>query len=110
MSTPHIDAQVGEIAESILLPGDPLRAKYIAEHYLTDVKQFNHTRNILGYTGKYNGKAISVMGTGMGVPSIGIYSYELIRFYNCKKLIRVGTAGSLQPNLRIGDIVLGMGA
>ena len=110
MSTPHIDAQVGEIAESILLPGDPLRAKYIAENYLTDVKQFNHTRNMLGYTGKYNGKPISVMGTGMGVPSIGIYSYELIRFYNCKKLIRVGTAGSLQPNLRIGDIVLGMGA
>ena len=110
MPTPHIDAQVGEIAESILLPGDPLRAKFIAENYLTDVKQFNRTRNMLGFTGTYNGKPVSVMGTGMGVPSIGIYSYELIKFYGCKKLIRVGTAGSLQPNLNPGDIVLAQGA
>lgn len=110
MSTPHIDAAPGEIAESILLPGDPLRAKYIAEHYLDDPKQFNHTRNILGYTGTYKGKPVSVMGTGMGVPSMGIYSYELIRFYGCKRLIRVGTAGAMQPNLHIGDIVLAQGA
>ncbi|MBQ0146252.1 MAG: purine-nucleoside phosphorylase [Lachnospiraceae bacterium] len=110
MPTPHIDAVNGEIAECILLTGDPLRAKFIAETYMSDVKQFNHTRNMLGYTGTYDGKPISVMGTGMGVPSIGIYSYELIKFYGCKKLVRVGTAGSMQPNLHIGDIVLAQGA
>ena len=91
--TPHIAAQAGEIAETILLPGDPLRAKYIADNFLTDVKQFNATRNMFGYTGSYKGKRVSVMGTGMGCPSIGIYSYELIHFYGCKNLIRVGTAG-----------------
>lgn len=82
--TPHIGAQAGEIAETILLPGDPLRAKYIAENFLTDVKQFNGVRNMFGYTGFYKGKRVSVMGTGMGCPSIGIYSYELIHFYGCK--------------------------
>ena len=78
--TPHIGAKQGEIAETILLPGDPLRAKYIAEHFLTDAKQFNTTRNMYGYTGYYQGKRVSVMGTGMGCPSMGIYSYELIQF------------------------------
>ena len=84
--TPHIGAKQGEIAETILLPGDPLRAKYIAEHFLTDAKQFNTTRNMYGYTGYYQGKRVTVMGTGMGCPSMGIYSYELIHFYGCKNL------------------------
>lgn len=108
--TPHIGAKQGEIAETILLPGDPLRAKYIAEHFLTDVKQFNTTRNMFGYTGTYNGKRVSVMGTGMGCPSMGIYSYELIHFYGCKNLIRIGTAGALQEEVKIRDMVFGMGA
>ena len=108
--TPHIGAQVGEIAETILLPGDPLRAKFIADNFLTDVKQFNATRNMFGYTGYYNGKRVSVMGTGMGCPSMGIYSYELIHFYGCKNLIRIGTAGAMQPKVKVRDIVIGMGA
>ena len=108
--TPHIGAQVGEIAETILLPGDPLRAKYIADNFLTDVKQFNATRNMFGYTGYYKGKRISVMGTGMGCPSMGIYSYELIHGYGCKNLIRVGTAGSMQEHVKVRDIVIAMGA
>ena len=108
--TPHIAAQAGEIAETILLPGDPLRAKYIADNFLTDVKQFNATRNMFGYTGSYKGKCVSVMGTGMGCPSIGIYSYELIHFYGCKNLIRVGTAGALRPEVKVRDMVFGMGA
>ena len=102
--TPHIGAQAGEIAETILLPGDPLRAKYIADNFLTDVKQFNGVRNMFGYTGYYKGKRVSVMGTGMGCPSIGIYSYELIHFYGCKNLIRVGTAGALQENVKIREL------
>ena len=108
--TPHIGAKQGEIAETILLPGDPLRAKYIADNFLTDAKSFNSTRNMLGFTGIYKGKRVSVMGTGMGCPSIGIYSYELIHFYGCKNLIRVGTAGALRPEVKVRDIVFGMGA
>lgn len=108
--TPHIGAKLGEIAETVLLPGDPLRAQFIAEHFLTDVKQFNATRNMLGFTGNYKGKRVSVMGTGMGCPSIGIYSYELIHFYGCKNLIRVGTAGALRPEVKVRDLVIGMGA
>lgn len=108
--TPHIGAQVGDIAETILLPGDPLRAKYIAENFLTDVKQFNTVRNIFGYTGYYNGKRVSVMGTGMGCPSMGIYSYELIHGYGCKNLIRIGTAGAIQPKVKIRDLVFAMGS
>ncbi len=108
--TPHIEALEGEIAETILLPGDPLRAKFIADNFLTDVKQFNSTRNMLGFTGFYNGKRVSVMGTGMGCPSIGIYSYELIHFYGVKNLIRVGTAGALSPKCKVRDMVIGMGA
>ncbi len=108
--TPHIGAQVGDIAESILLPGDPLRAKFIAETFLDEAKQFNSTRNMFGYTGFYNGKRVSVMGTGMGCPSIGIYSHELIHEYGVKKLIRVGTAGAMQEKVHIRDIVFAMGA
>ncbi len=108
--TPHIGAKQGEIAETILLPGDPLRAKYIADNFLTDAKSFNSTRNMLGFTGIYKGKRVSVMRTGMGCPSIGIYSYELIHFYGCKNLIRVGTAGALRPEVKVRDIVFGMGA
>ena len=108
--TPHIGAGKGEIAESILLPGDPLRAKYIADNFLTDARLFNETRGMLGFTGMYKGKRVSVMGTGMGCPSMGIYSYELIHFYGVKNLIRVGTAGALRPEVKLRDIVFGMGA
>jgi purine-nucleoside phosphorylase len=110
MPTPHIEAQLGEIAETILLPGDPLRAKYIAENFLTDYVQFNKVRNMFGYTGYYDGKKVSVMGTGMGMPSMGIYAYELIKFYGVKRLIRVGSAGSIQPHIKIKDIVIAQGA
>lgn len=108
--TPHIGAKAGEIAETILLPGDPLRARFIAENFLTDVTQFNATRNMFGYTGYYKGKRVSVMGTGMGCPSMGIYSYELIHFYGIKNLIRVGTAGAMRPEVKVRDMVFGMGA
>ena len=110
MSTPHNSANPGDIAESILLPGDPLRAKVIAETFLSDIVCFNSVRNMLGYTGTYKGKPVSVMGTGMGMPSIGIYSYELIHFYGVKNLIRVGSCGSIAKNVRIGDIVMAQGA
>ena len=108
--TPHIQAQVGEIAETILLPGDPLRAKFIADTYLENVKQFNATRNMFGFTGTYKGRLVSVMGTGMGCPSMGIYSYELIHIYGCKNLIRIGTAGTMQPEVHVKEMVFGMGA
>ena len=108
--TPHIEAREGEIARTILLPGDPLRAKYIADNFMEGVKQFNGTRNMLGYTGTYQGRPVSVMGTGMGCPSIGIYSYELIHFYGCKNLIRVGTAGALLESVHVRDLVFAMGA
>jgi purine-nucleoside phosphorylase len=109
--TPHIQASnAGEIAEDILLPGDPLRARFIAETYFSDVVQFNSIRNALGYTGSYRGKKISVLGTGMGMPSIGIYSYELIHFYGVKNLIRVGSCGAFQEDLKLYDIIMGMSA
>ena len=108
--TPHNEAKVGDIAETILLPGDPLRAKHIAETFLEDAVCYNTVRGMLGYTGYYKGKRVSVQGTGMGIPSIAIYSYELIHFYGCKKLIRVGTCGAISKSLEIGDIVMGMGA
>lgn len=110
MATPHNTANMGDIAETVLLPGDPLRAKYIAETYLEDVLQFNAVRNMFGYTGTYNGKRISVMGTGMGCASIGIYSYELIHFYGVKDLIRIGSCGAIQEHVKLGDIVMAMGA
>ncbi len=109
--TPHIGATNKEdIAETILLPGDPLRAKFIAETFLKDVTTFNTVRNAFGYTGTYNGKRISVLGTGMGMPSMGIYSYELIHFYGVKNLIRIGSAGSFREDVKIRDIVFGMSA
>jgi len=109
--TPHIKAdKTDKIAETVLLPGDPLRAKFIAEKYLDNPIQFNEIRNILGYTGTYKGKKVSVMGTGMGMPSIGIYSYELIHFYEVKNLIRIGSCGSLREDVRIRDIVIGISA
>lgn len=109
--TPHINVtDKNLIAETILLPGDPLRAKFIAENYLENPVQFNTVRNMYGYTGTYKGKRISVMGTGMGMPSIGIYSYELIHFYGVKNLIRIGSCGSFQESVKVRDIVIGMGA
>lgn len=110
MTTPHNSAKMGDIAETILLPGDPLRAKFIAETFLEDVVEFNAVRNMLGYTGTYKGKRVSVMGTGMGVPSIGIYSYELIHFFGVKNLIRVGSCGGFTEDLKLYDIIFAMGA
>ncbi len=110
MST-HINAaNKGEIASSILLPGDPLRAKYIAENYLDQPVCFNEVRSMLGYTGRYKGVPVSVMGTGMGMPSMGIYSWELMKDYDVENLIRVGTAGTFFEDIKIGDIVLGISA
>ena len=110
MATPHNAAEKGDIAKVVLMPGDPLRAKFIAETYLTDVKCFNTVRNMFGYTGKYNGKEISVMGGGMGIPSIGIYSYELFNFYDVDCIIRIGSAGGFADDLHLRDLVIGMGA
>ncbi len=106
----HIEAKKGEIAETILLPGDPLRARWIAETFFENPVCFNTVRNMLGFTGKYNGKRVSVMGTGMGVPSISIYAHELINAYGVKNLIRVGSAGSYQNDIKIRDVVLAMAA
>lgn len=106
----HIGAQKGEIAETVLLPGDPLRAKWIAETYLDDIKCYNKVRNMFGYTGTYKGRTISIQGTGMGVPSISIYAHELINEFDVKNLIRVGSAGSYQKNVKIRDIVIAMAA
>ena len=110
MATPHIGANKGDIAETILLPGDPLRAKYIAETFLEDVVCYNNVRGMLGFTGTYKGKRVSVQGTGMGVPSIGIYTHELIAEYGCKNLIRIGTAGSTNEDVKIRDVVIAMAA
>jgi len=106
----HIGAKAGEIAETILLPGDPLRAKFIAENFLEDPKQYNEVRGMLGFTGTYKGKRLSVQGTGMGIPSISIYVNELFRDYGVQRAIRIGTAGSLQENLKIRDLVIAMTA
>ena len=108
--TPHINAKKEDIADVVLMPGDPLRAKFIAENFLTEVKCFNTVRNMLGFTGKYGEKIVSVMGSGMGMPSIGIYSYELYNFYDVKSIIRIGSAGALQDYVNLEDIVLAMGA
>ncbi|CEN93923.1 purine-nucleoside phosphorylase [Paraclostridium sordellii] len=108
--TAHNNAKLGDIAETILLPGDPLRAKFIAETFLDNPVMYNTVRGMYGYTGYYKGKKISVQGSGMGIPSIGIYSYELINFYGVKNLIRVGSAGAINKNLKVHDIVIGMGA
>ena len=108
--TPHNSAQQGDIAKTVLMPGDPLRAKFIAENFLEDVKCFNTVRNMFGFTGTYKGKKVSVMGGGMGMPSIGIYSYELFKFYDVDRIIRIGTAGSIDDKVELKDIVVGMGA
>ena len=108
--TPHNSAQQGDIAKTVLMPGDPLRAKFIAENFLEDVKCFNTVRNMFGFTGTYKGKKVSVMGGGMGMPSIGIYSYELFKFYDVDRIIRIGTAGSIDDIVELKDVVVGMGA
>ena len=103
-------AKVGDIAETVLMPGDPLRAKFVAETYLTDAVCFNTVRNMLGYTGKYHGKRVSVMGSGMGVPSLGLYVYELYSFFGVESVIRIGTTGGLTDDVRLRDVVIAMGA
>jgi purine-nucleoside phosphorylase len=113
-STPHISSVISdknnEIAKNVLMPGDPLRAKFIAENFLTEIKCINEIRNMLGFTGNFNGKPVTIMGSGMGMPSIGIYSYELFNFYNVQNIIRVGSAGAINNNLAIGDVIIGLGA
>lgn len=108
--TPHNEAKVGDYAPVVLMPGDPLRAKYIAEHFLTDVKCVNTVRNCLGYTGKYKDKLVSVQASGMGQPSLGIYVHELYNIYGVESIIRVGSCGGIAPELKIGDIVVALGA
>lgn len=110
MSTPHNRAEKGQIAKTVLMPGDPLRAKYIAENYLENVVQVNSVRNMFMYTGTWKGKPVSVCGSGMGMPSIGIYSYELFNFYDVDTIIRVGSAGGLSDELKLRDIVIGISA
>ena len=108
--TPHIGAQYGEIADRVIMAGDPLRAKFMAENFLENPVQYNNVRGMLGYTGTYKGKRVSVQGHGMGIPSIGIYSYELFNFYDVKRIIRCGSAGAFDPELKLGDVVFGMGS
>lgn len=110
MSTPHNQAGKGDIAKTVLMPGDPLRAKFLAETYLENVVQFNSVRNMLGYTGEYKGKKVSIMGSGMGMPSIGIYSHELFTQYDVENIIRIGSCGSLKENVHMRDIIIAQGA
>ncbi|GEO67048.1 purine-nucleoside phosphorylase [Levilactobacillus spicheri] len=106
----HLEAKMGDIADTVLMPGDPLRAKYIAETFLEDPVCYNRVRNAFGYTGTYKGKRISIQGTGMGIPSISIYTNELIKDYGAKKLFRVGTSGGMSPDVHVRDVVLAQGA
>ena len=108
--TPHIEAKEGEIAKTVIMAGDPLRAKFMAEKYLDNPTTYNQVRGMFGYTGTYKGKRVSIQGHGMGIPSIGIYTYELFNFYDVDTIIRVGSAGAIDDDLNIGDIVMGMGA
>ncbi|MBR5641760.1 MAG: purine-nucleoside phosphorylase [Firmicutes bacterium] len=110
MATPHNTAEKGDFAKTVLMPGDPLRAKYIAEHYLTEPKLVNNVRGVQGYTGTYKGVPVSVMASGMGMPSMAIYSYELFNFYGVENILRVGSAGAVSMELKVRDIVLGQGA
>ena len=110
MITPHNNASKGDYAKTVLMPGDPLRAKFIAENFLEDPVLVNGVRGINGYTGMYNGKIVSVMASGMGMPSIGIYSYELFNFYNVENIIRIGSAGAISDDVNLRDIVIGQGA
>lgn len=106
MPTPHNRAEIGEIAKTVIMPGDPLRAKYIAENFLTDTKLVNDVRGIFTYTGKYKGKEVTIMASGMGIPSMGIYSYELFHFYEVENIIRIGTCGGLDTNINMLDLIL----
>ena len=108
--TPHISAQLGDFAETVLMPGDPLRSKFIAENFLEDAVLVNNVRGVQGYTGTYKGKRVSVMASGMGMPAIGIYAHELFNFYDVKNIIRVGTAGGLMPEIKVRDVVIGQAA
>jgi purine-nucleoside phosphorylase len=108
--TPHINAETGDFADVVLMPGDPLRAKYIAENFLVDVREVCNLRNMLGFTGSFEGSRVSVMGSGMGIPSISIYSKELFTEYGVKKIIRVGSCGAVSPHINLRDVVIGMGA
>ena len=110
MATPHNQANKGDIAKTVLMPGDPLRAKYLAETYLENVKQFNATRNMFGYTGTYKGKKISVMGSGMGIPSITLYAMDLYKFFDVEAIIRVGSAGAIADGVNLRDVVIAMSA
>ena len=110
MATPHISAEKGDFAETVLMPGDPLRAKYIAENFLDDAVQITNVRNMLGFTGTYKGKRISVMGSGMGIPSCSIYATELFREYGVKNIIRVGSCGAVNTDIKVRDVIIGMGA
>ena len=109
MATAHIESKLEDIAPVVLMPGDPLRAKYIAENFLEDAKLINKVRNMFGYTGTYKGKKVTVFASGMGIPSIGIYSYELYKFYNVEKIIRIGTCGSFNKDIKLLDVVLSSG-
>lgn len=108
--TPHIGAREGEIADRVIMAGDPLRAKFMAERFLENPVQYNAVRGMLGFTGTYKGKRVSVQGHGMGMPSIGIYSYELFNFYGVNRIIRTGSAGSINAGVKMGDVVIGMGS
>ncbi|CAG21935.1 MULTISPECIES: purine-nucleoside phosphorylase [Photobacterium] len=110
MATPHINAELGDFAETVLMPGDPLRAKFIAENFLEDVKQVCDVRSMLGFTGTYKGKRVSVMGHGMGIPSCSIYVHELIKDFGVKNIIRVGSCGAVHDDVKLMDIIIGMGA
>ena len=110
MSTPHNSAALGDFAKTVLMPGDPLRAKFIAENFLTDARLVNNVRGINGYTGTYQGVPVSVMASGMGIPSIGIYSYELFTQYGVENIMRIGSAGAMSEDVHVRDIVIGMGA
>ena len=110
MATPHINAEMGDFADTVLMPGDPLRAKYIADTYLENVRQVNDVRNMFGYTGTYKGREISVMGHGMGIPSVSIYAKELIIDYAVKSIIRVGSCGAVHDDVNVRDVVIGLGA
>ncbi|ART80006.1 purine-nucleoside phosphorylase [Oceanisphaera avium] len=110
MATPHINAERGDFADTVLMPGDPLRAQYIAETFLTDTRQVNAVRNMLGFTGRYKGRTVSVMGHGMGIPSVSIYAKELITEFGVKNIIRVGSCGAVRDDVQLRDVVIGLGA
>ena len=109
-STPHNSATRGDIAKTVLMPGDPLRAKLVADTYLEDVRCFNEVRNMLGFTGKYEGVEVSVMGSGMGMPSMGIYSHELFNSYGVESIIRIGSAGAIMDEMKLGEVLIAIGA